>query len=156
MIDDVVLLVITFHPDDLSHVTLYVVPGFARQPLWGDDAEVLATTRLFLTLKPNMEHLFLEPFSRVKRLEAAGGTCYMGLPKRLCTLDFLDPVALYTMLCLSLFSEELGVSTTALCRFLWNVVVPDACPRCDGIDTWALRSPALAVCHVCGNAVPTL
>lgn len=134
-------------------VSLHVVPGFCRQPTWGDDEHLLAATRLFLTVRAPMLADLEAPYARVKALERSGASCYMAMPRQSpCGLRrVLDPAALYSTLLIGESSRDLDIAPSIMIRFLWNVVVPKVCPRCDTAEAWSMCTPRSVVCHACGN-----
>jgi len=152
---DVVVLVMTRlnHWEEGYRVRLHVIPAFARAPLaWVGDEDILEATRLFLMFTPVLEDAIRSPYANVKRLEATGATCYMALPRTSpCgMLRAFEPASLYTFACASRYAMLLDLRPRDLFPFLWHVVVPDACARCGGEDTWALSAPFQTVCQGCG------
>lgn len=155
---DAVLVVINrlHHDDDRYRVGLHIVPAFARACVarTGDD-DILAATRLLLTFKSTMEDCIMEPYKRVKAFEASGATSYAALPRfSPCgMLRTLEPAAMYTLICAYKYGLLLDLPARELFPYLWNVVVPESCARCGGVDYWALLAPLQAICHACGNTI---
>jgi hypothetical protein len=139
--------------DTLTSLHLWVVPAFARRGLYYEDTDILNALRIMLTMKGVLYSALDGPYKKIKRFEASGASCYVALPSY--TPSFWGhnarPCVLYTLLAAGRMRAWLGdiMTTPQLFRLLWNVIVPERCPRCDDDEFWTLESENRALCYGC-------
>jgi hypothetical protein len=147
-------VVVTMIPGSTqTSVHLWVVPAFARRGLCYDDVDILNALRVMLTIKVVLYNAIELPYKRMKRLEASGASCYVALPAYPPSFwgHNARPCVLYTLLAAGRMRTWLEdvLTLPQLFRLMWNVIVPERCPRCDDADFWALESEHTALCYGC-------
>lgn len=136
---------------------IWIIPAFARRGLQNEDSDILETLRIMLTIKEVLFTTLEVPYKRIKQLEKSGASVFTALPRY--TPSFwghnAQPCVLYTLLAAGRMRVWLGDICTIpqLMCLLWNVIVPERCPRCDDADFWTLESEHRALCYGCNYTV---
>lgn len=139
------------------HLSLWVVPEFARRGLNYDDTDILEALRAMLTIKSMLYNALERPYKRIKRLEASGASCYVALPSATPTFwgSNACPCVFYTLLAAGRMRTWMGdiLVVPQLFYLLWHVIVPERCPRCDDDEFWTLENEHTALCYGCNFRV---
>jgi hypothetical protein len=136
-------------------VRLWVVPGFIRRGVLYDDADVLDALRIMLTIKSVVYDALQRAYVKVKQFESSGASVYCALPRHPPSFWGYNatPCALYSLLAIGKMRLKFhGVPTSLLMGMMWNVIVPEKCPRCDETDEWALDGERI-LCYGCSYSM---
>ena len=150
---DIVLMTLTpCRENNKVKVLFWIVPSFVRRGMCYDDLDILNAVRVMLTIKSVVNDDLQRQYRKRKRFDTSGA-----LPRQCPSFwgPNAQPCTLYTLLASGRLRASLGdlVSMPEIFSLVWNVIVPERCPRCDEVDIWALLSERTALCYGCNFTV---